>query len=174
MEDLMATTAEPIFVRRPDSPTDRRVAPRYDSKAAARANEWTRLLVPVGRALFAAIFLGSLPASFSATSVSLATQAGVPFANILVPAAAVMAAVGALSILLGFHARVGAWLLIAFLVPVTFTMHAFWTVSDPTMHAIQLANFMKNISLIGASLMLAYWGAGPGSVDLKRLWRSAD
>jgi uncharacterized membrane protein YphA (DoxX/SURF4 family) len=57
----------------------------------------------------------------------------------------------------------GAWLLIAFLVPVTFTMHAFWTVSDPAMHAIQLANFMKNISLIGASLMLAYWGAGRGA-----------
>jgi putative oxidoreductase len=166
----MATTAEPIFVRRPDSPDDRRVTPSYDSKAAAKASEWTRYLVPVGRALFAAIFLASVPRSFSAVYIGSATQAGVPYANILVPFAGIVAAVGGLSVLLGFHARAGAWLLIAFLIPVTFMMHAFWNVTDPAMHAIQLANFMKNVALIGAALMLAYWGAGPASVDLKKLW----
>lgn len=168
----MATTAEPIVVRRPDSPPDRRIAPRYDSKAAAKASEWTRYLVPVGRALFAAIFLFSLPASFGAASISYASQAGLPYAATLVPFAGILAAIGGLSVLLGFHARAGAWLLIAFLVPVTFTMHAFWNLSDPTQVAIQQANFMKNIALIGAALMIAYWGAGPVSVDLKKLWRS--
>ena len=169
----MATTAEPIVVRRPDAPADRRVNPHYDSKAAARASEWTRFLVPLGRALFAAIFLASVPGHFSATYIGYATQAGVPSANILVPVAGLVAAVGGLLVLLGFHARSGAWLLIVFLVPVTFFMHAFWTVSDPEMRAIQQANFMKNLALIGAALMMAYWGAGPGSVDLKRLWRSS-
>jgi len=168
----MATTAEPIFVRRPDSPADRRVTPSYDSKAAAKASEWTRYLVPLGRVLFAAIFLVALPSQFSATTIGYATQAGVPYANILVPFAGIVAAIGGLSILLGFHARAGAWLLIAFLIPVTFTMHAFWNVTDPAMRAIQQANFMKNIALIGAALMLAYWGAGPSSVDLKKLWRA--
>jgi putative oxidoreductase len=172
MEDSMATTAEPIFVRRPDSPTDRRVTPSYDSKAAAKAYEWTRFLVPLGRALFASIFLAAVPGHFSAAYVGYATQAGVPFANILVPFFGIVAAVGGLSILLGFHARAGAWLLIAFLIPVTFTMHAFWNVPDPALHAIQLANFMKNLALIGAALLLGYWGAGPVSVDVKNLWRA--
>ena len=128
--------------------------------------------MPVGRVLFAAISLASVPGSFSAASIGYATQAGVPYANILVPLGGVVAAIGGLSVLLGFHARAGAWLLIAFLIPVTFTMHAFWAVSDPAMRAIQQANFMKNVALIGAALMVAYWGAGPGRVDLKRLWRS--
>lgn len=168
----MATTAEPIVVRRPDSPTDRRVAPRYNSKASARANEWTRLLVPAGRALFAAIFLVSVPGLFNGAGVGYATQAGVPYPNILVPLAGVLAALGGLSILLGFHARAGAWLLIAFLIPVTYFMHAFWTVSDPVQRLAQQANFVKNISLLGGALLIAYWGAGPLSLDLKRLWRS--
>lgn len=167
----MATTAEPIVVRRPDSPVDRRVAPSYDSKAVPKASEWIRYLVPLGRALFAAIFLASVPSLFSASSIGYATQAGVPNANILVPVAGVIAGLGGLSVLFGIRARAGAWLLIAFLVPVTFIMHPFWSVSDPGLKAIQQANFMKNVSMIGAALMLAYWGAGPISADLKRLWR---
>ncbi|MBC8644281.1 hypothetical protein H9W95_10120 [Flavobacterium lindanitolerans] len=54
----------------------------------------------------------------------------------------------------------GCWLIIIFLVPVTFIMHDFWTVSDPMLHQLVLMTFMKNMSIIGAALMLAYFGAG--------------
>ena len=72
---------------------------------------------------------------------------------------------GGLSVLLGGHARAGAWLLVAFLVPVTLAMHAFWAVPDPMMRQIQMAFFMKNLAMLGGALLIAYWGAGPFSLD---------
>ncbi|HUF67834.1 MAG TPA: DoxX family protein, partial [Longimicrobiales bacterium] len=64
--------------------------------------------VPVGRALFAAIFLVAGLTHFTAGSIGYASQAGVPFASILVPFSGVMALAGGLSVLLGYHARLGA------------------------------------------------------------------
>jgi putative oxidoreductase len=89
----------------------------------------------------------------------------VPWANILVPIAGVLALLGGLSVLLGFKARWGAWLLVFFLVPVSVMMHAFWAVKDPTMAQMQLVNFMKNITMLGGALLVVYFGAGPVSVD---------
>ena len=57
--------------------------------------------------------------------------------------------------------RAGARLLVAFLVPVTLAMHAFWAVPDPMMRMMQQAFFMKNLGLLGG----AYFGAGPVSLD---------
>ncbi len=161
----MATYAQPIV--------DRRVAPRDSGDVRVTPGTWNlaRFIVPLGRALFAAIFLVAVPGLFTSASVAVAAQAGVPFPNILVPLAGIIAALGGLSILLGVRARVGAWLLVLFLVPVTFFMHAWWNVSDPVMRAMQQGHFMKNLALIGTALLIAYWGAGPVSADLRRLWR---
>jgi len=63
----------------------------------------------------------------------------------------------------------GAWLIVVFLVPVTFTMHAFWAVQDPMMHQFQMAMFMKNIALLGAALLITQFGAGPVSLDARRV-----
>ena len=41
-----------------------------------------------------------------------------------------MSILGGPSIRLGFHGKLGAWLLVLFLVPVTFTMHNFRAVKD--------------------------------------------
>lgn len=115
----MATYAEPIAerrvtTRRTDSTvTDRRI-----------------LLAPAGRALLSAIFIASGFMHFSAT-IGYAASQGLTLASILVPLSGLIAIAGGVSVLLGFHARIGAWLLVLFLVPVTFTMHQFWTLSDP-------------------------------------------
>jgi putative oxidoreductase len=66
---------------------------------------------------------------------------------------------------LGYRARRGAWALVAFLVPVTFMMHGFWRLSDPVLVHTQQALFAKNISMLGAALMVAYFGSGPISID---------
>jgi putative oxidoreductase len=134
---------------------------------AAHASEATRFLVPLGRLLFVAIFLMSGPIHFSDKAIEHASQAGVPLANLLVPASGIIALVGGLSVLLGFKARWGAWLLVLFLVPVTFMMHKFWTISDPGAAMQQQAMFMKNVSILGAALMIAYFGAGPISIDAR-------
>jgi putative oxidoreductase len=127
--------------------------------------EALRWLVPVGRALFAAIFILASFGHFSASTIGYAASAGVPLASIAVPVSGVIALVGGLSVLLGYRARLGAVLLVAFLLPVTFMMHNFWGVSDPMMARIQQVMFMKNIALTGAALLIAYFGAGPVSLD---------
>jgi putative oxidoreductase len=124
-----------------------------------------RSLVPVARLLFAALFLMSAPNHFKAQTIAYAAQQGVPFASILVPFSGLLAFAGGLSVLIGWHARAGAWLLVAFLVPVTLAMHAFWNVPDPMMRQIQMAFFMKNLAMLGGALLIAYWGAGPVSLD---------
>ena len=124
-----------------------------------------RSLVPIGRLLFVAIFLMSAAGHFKAPTIAYAAQQGVPFASVLVPISGVLALAGGLSVLLGWHARAGAWLLVAFLLPVTLMMHAFWAVPDPTMRMFQQAFFMKNVAMLGGALLVAYWGAGPVSLD---------
>jgi putative oxidoreductase len=125
----------------------------------------TRRLVPVGRAMFAAIFLISAPGHFSDGAIGYAASQGVPMPELLVPASGVLALLGGLSVLLGYRARIGALLLIAFLVPVTLMMHNFWAFADPGMAAMQKAMFMKNLCMLGGALLIAHFGAGPGSLD---------
>ena len=80
------------------------------------------------------------------------------------PLSGLLAFLGGLSILLGFKARIGAWLLVIVLVPITLVMHRFWELEDA--HVLLLNNlcFMKNLALVGASLMIAYFGSGPMSL----------
>lgn len=130
----------------------------------------TRYLVPLGRVLFAAVFVVFAPLDFNPQGWAWAGQQGVPLAPILVPLAGLIGLAGGLSVILGYHARVGAWLLILFLVPVTGIMHNFWAVRDPMMSQMQLGFFLANLSRIGACLLIAYFGAGPVSLDA----RSAD
>lgn len=119
----------------------------------------------LGRIFYVAIFLVATPGHFSKGTIAYAASHGVPMANILVPAAGVVALVGALSVLLGFRAKFGAFLLMLFLVPVTVMMHNFWAVSDAQAAQMQQINFLKNLSMIGAALLICYFGSGPLSVD---------
>lgn len=125
-------------------------------------------LAPLGRLLFVAIFLASGPGHFTQQMIDYAANAGVPAPAVAVPASGIIAVVGALSVLLGFYARIGAWLLIIFLVPVTLMMHQFWTYDDQQMRQMQQAAFMKNVSMTGAALFIACVGAGPWSMDERR------
>ena len=126
-----------------------------------------RVVALLGRALFGLVFVAAAPAHFSQLTIDHAMLHGVPLANILVPAAGLMAFVGGLCVMLGFRTKIGAGILVAFLVPVTLSMHDFWNVSEPALHAMQHAMFMKNVALIGGALLLAYFGAGPLSIDAR-------
>jgi putative oxidoreductase len=123
-----------------------------------------KFLVLLGRILFSMIFLMSCMHIFSSSTVDQAASHGVPLAPILVRIAGVFAVVGGLSIILGYKARFGAWLIILFLVPVTLMMHNFWAVSDPMMRQTQQIMFLKNISMLGGAMLIAYFGSGPYSL----------
>lgn len=124
-----------------------------------------RALVPVGRVLFALIFVIAVIGHFSSGTVAAASAHGVPLASILVPASGILALIGGVSVMLGYRARFGAFLLLVFLVPVTLFMHNFWAVEDPQLAMMQRVHFLKNSSLIGTCLLLMYFGSGPYSLD---------
>ncbi|HLZ42255.1 MAG TPA: DoxX family protein [Candidatus Sulfotelmatobacter sp.] len=122
----------------------------------------------VGRILFALIFLAAGPNHFAKQTIAYAASQGVPLASIAVPISGVLAILGGLSILLGYRARIGAWLIALFLIGVTPMMHKFWAVSDPMMYQIQFIMFMKNLSMLGGALLISQFGAGPLSLDTRR------
>jgi putative oxidoreductase len=127
-----------------------------------------RLPVLLGRFLFVAIFLMAGPNHFSRQTIAFAASQGVPLASVTVPLSGILAIAGGLSILLGYRAKLGAWLIALFLIPVTLLMHKFWAVPDPMMQQIQMVLFMKNVSILGGALLISQFGAGPLSLDARR------
>jgi putative oxidoreductase len=122
-------------------------------------------LVLIGRILYAAVFLVSLPVHFTERTIEYAAAHGVPFASIAVPLSGIIALLGAVSILIGYKAKEGAWLIVLFLGPVTILIHDFWTISDPSVAMQQQIHFFKNLSMLGAAFLIAYFGSGPLSME---------
>ncbi|HLK05551.1 MAG TPA: DoxX family protein [Candidatus Acidoferrum sp.] len=143
-----------------------------DSIAISKNGEVTSIrqgaVVVLGRLLFAAIFVMAGFNHFNRQTIGYAASQGVPLASIAVPLSGVLAILGGLSILLGYRAKLGAWLIVLFLVPVTLMMHKFWTVTDPMMAQVQMVMFMKNVSMLGGALLISQFGAGPFSLDARR------
>jgi len=111
------------------------------------------------------IFVTAAPRHFTHEGIQHAADLGVPLAGLLVPISGVMALAGGLSVAFGYKTKWGARLLVGFLVPVTFMMHAFWRLQDPSMIHVQQAMFAKNLSMLGAALLLTQFGGGPISFD---------
>lgn len=115
----------------------------------------------IGRAFLAAIFLKAAVANTLGFQgiVEMMNSRGLPFPPLLLIGNIFCTLVGGLSILLGFKARIGAILLIIFLVPTTFVFHNPFT--DPN----EWNAFLKNFGLVGAMLFIYYYGTGPVSLD---------
>jgi len=97
--------------------------------------------------------------------VSYATLKGLPMPRASVLISGLIIVLGAVSVLVGLRGKIGAWLIAIFLVGSAFTMHQFWNVPDPVAAQSELANFLKNIIMAGAALMITQTGTGPYSVD---------
>lgn len=139
------------------------------NKAETRAAGFSNAAIALaGRVSFSLLFIMSSLGHFSQKTIAYAASQGVPFPSILVPLSGVLALAGGLSILLGYRARLGAWLITLFLVPVTLMMHKFWAVHDPMMAQMQQAMFFKNLSMMGGALLISQFGAGPLSFDARR------
>ena len=119
-------------------------------------NAWILLL---GRVLYSMFFIMS---GFNhLTKLEMMAQyagsQGVPAPKLAVGVSGLMLIGGGLSILLGFEPRIGALLLVAFLVPTAVLMHRFWGVADPMMAQNQFIHFWKNIVMAGAALLIYYF-----------------
>lgn len=119
-----------------------------------------------GRVLVSLIFLSSGVGKIGAwdETVAMMTAEGM----VAVPAFLVLAIVcelgGSLSVLTGTLTRLGALVLLVFLIPATLVFHDFW-VYEGAARADQMIHFSKNVTIMGGLLLLI--GAGPGrySVD---------
>jgi putative oxidoreductase len=114
------------------------------------------VLLLIGRVLFSMIFLASAAGHFKNTEgmAGYAASKGLKNAKPLVQLTGLMLAIGALAVLLGVYAQYGVLLLIAFLIPTTFIMHAFWKETDPMAKMNEQVAFFKNLGLIGGGLFL--------------------
>ncbi len=125
------------------------------------------LVLLLGRILFSLLFILSGINHFAQLDgmSQYAASAKVPAPKLAVLVTGIMLLLGGLSVLLGYQVRVGALLLFLFLVPAAFIMHRFWGLSDPMMKATQMAHFLKNLALAGASLLIFFHGPGPLSLS---------
>ena len=110
------------------------------------------------RILFAVIFLASGLGHFAKrkemAEYAAAMGAPAPGPGVLISGLVILA--GGLMILLGIWGDLGALLLVAFLLPTTLIMHAFWKHEAPEMAQAEQVSFLKNISLTGGALVF-FW-----------------
>ncbi len=115
----------------------------------------------LGRILLVLIFVMSGLSKISnpqATQQYMAAM-GMPMPGLFLIGAIFLELVGAASLLLGYWTRLGATMLIIFMIPTTLIFHT--NFSDQ----VQLIMFMKNLSMIGGLLVVLAFGPGKLSVD---------
>lgn len=126
----------------------------------------------LGRVALAAIFLmstlGNKIPNFNSVAQYMASE-GVPAPRVMLVGAIVFLIVGSLSIIVGYKARIGAALVLVFLVLATYYFHDFWTLSDPKAQQEQMIHFLKNLSMMGAMLLIIANGPGAFSLDGRSL-----
>ncbi|MGF1578286.1 MAG: DoxX family protein [Gemmataceae bacterium] len=88
--------------------------------------------------------------------------------RILLVGAIAFLILGSVSIIAGYWARIGAFLLLVFLGLATYFFHDFWTFDPESKEfQMQMLNFMKNLGLFGGLLFIMANGSGAGSLDSK-------
>jgi putative oxidoreductase len=128
------------------------------------------ILAVIGRVLLCTIFLmsavGNKIPNFSKVA-ELMASVGVPAPQILLTGAIVFLIAGSASVILGYRSRIGASLLLVFLILASYYFHAFWKAADPQAQQEQMIQFMKNLGLMGAMVLIIANGTGPMSLDAK-------
>jgi putative oxidoreductase len=131
---------------------------------------WQGPLSVAGRVLLSGIFLmsavGNKIPNFSQVA-DVMGSVGMPAPRLMLVGAIVFLIVGSASLVLGLWARLGAGLLFVFLVLATYYFHGFWRLEGQEAE-MQMIQFMKNASLMGAMLFIMANGAGRMSLDSLR------
>jgi putative oxidoreductase len=134
------------------------------------------IITVIGRVLLCAIFFSSAVAGkiphFN-NYVDMIEKAGMPQPKVMLVGAIAFLIIGSVSIVVGYKARIGATLLLIFLGLATYYFHDFWN-ADAEHRQTQEVQFMKNVALAGAMLMIIANGPGPFSVDCWQARKKAE
>lgn len=121
----------------------------------------------LGRLMLVTIFLASAVGNkipnFGDVAQAMASV-GIPFPQVMLVGAIAFMLLGGVAVVVGFKARFGAALLLVFLALATFYFHGFWNFEGAEQQA-QIIQFMKNLSIAGAMLLIMANGPGPLTVD---------
>ena len=114
------------------------------------------IVLVIARVLFALIFISSGISHLTKLEAmtGYAKYKKVPAAKFSVLLSGLMILIGGLYIAFGVYADLGALLLVLFLIPTAFLMHAFWKETDPTAKQNESIGFFKDLSLAGAALII--------------------
>ena len=117
------------------------------------------ILILVGRLLFGGFLAFQGLNHFMNTDemAGYAESKGVPAARFGVIASGIMLLLGGLGIVLGVYPIIAAGMLAVFLVLVTPVMHDFWAAPEEEQQN-EMVNFIKNVELLGASLVFLVLG----------------
>ena len=115
----------------------------------------SNILFLMGRFLFGFFFIFSGITHFTKTKylAQYAASKKILFPRLSVVVSGFFILFGGLSILLGIYVIYGIILLSVFLLVTSLFMHNFWAVSKEQKQ-IERINFMKNMALLGATIML--------------------
>lgn len=113
------------------------------------------ILSLIGRILLGGFFIMNGLNHFKSTEMltGYAASKGVPSPKITVYATGVLIIAGGTGVILGVLPQLSLAILAVFLLVVSFQMHDFWNVSEQDKMS-QKQNFMKNIAILGAILVL--------------------
>ncbi len=115
----------------------------------------------IARILFSLIFVLSGVTHFTAMRSYIALMPpAIPWRAFWVTISAIVELAGAALILFNYRPRLGGWLLVAFLIPVTFVVHgnAMLTLHDPIMRAVNVSMFLKGLAMIACALFITQLG----------------
>jgi putative oxidoreductase len=142
----------------------------YESIAMETSENDLLLLSPaigiIARILFSLIFFLSGITHFTAMRSYVALMPpAIPWRTFWVVISALVELAGAALILFNYRPRLGGWLLVAFLIPVTIVVHgtAMLTLPDPVMRAVNVSMFLKGLAMIACALFITQQGVASSS-----------
>ena len=122
----------------------------------------------LGRILFGSIFIvtGVRHIAEVEAATKHAVAKNLPQAKNLVMLSGVTFGLGGISTILGIYGDLGALAILLTLIPATWYFHRFWERTDEMARMMDVTHFLKNLSLMGGSLILFSWFAREGAGDL--------
>jgi putative oxidoreductase len=111
----------------------------------------------LGRVLFSLVFIGSGIGHLTQTegSAQYAAFKKVPNPKLAVQVSGVAMLLGGIAVVVGVWMDLAGLLLAVLVLLMGFLMHRFWEETDPQTKQVEMAQFMKNVSIAGAGLVIA-------------------
>ncbi len=115
----------------------------------------------IGRILFSLIFIASGLSKIGDwdKTISYMESHNMVFPPFFLIMAILLQVTGGLSIITSYKSKIGAILLLIFIIPATFIFHNFWILPIETdiqivTQQVEMVSFLKNITIIGALLLI--------------------